>query len=173
MHSLGFGFYWFFFIHYEITFSIQLSCLWSVWKPSVNMFSLMFLLFLLYLGRGNISSHSSHKEKDFLATYQSTGQVNAQLIGCDLGCIRPRSEAGSLFYFLPHAVSHPGYGLSTLLFMVKVSGPLLGLMAGSWGKSKSHRGPRPSFLFPIQFSQWSCEVKDTSYLPSYSMNKVY
>lgn len=114
---------------------------------------LMFPLFLLYLGRGNISSHSSHKEKDFLATYQSTGQVNAQLIGCDLGCIRPRSEAGSLFYFLPHAVSHPGYGLSTLLFMVKVSGPLLGLMAGSWGKSKSHRGPRPSFLFPIQFSQ--------------------
>ena len=107
MHSLGFGFYWFFF---KFTMKSHFPSSYHVCDQFGSLLLirslLMFLLFLLYLGRGNISSHSSHKEKDFLATYQSTGQVNAQLIGCDLGCIRAQIR-GWLSLLLPPPCSKP------------------------------------------------------------------
>lgn len=92
---------------------------------------LTFLLFLLYLGRGNISSHSSHKEKgDFLATYQPMGRVNAQLIGCDLGCIRTQIR-GWLSLLLPLPCSKPS---RTRLVHPAAHGQGLRTPVGSYGR---------------------------------------
>ena len=113
---------------------------------------LTYLFFLLYLGRGNISSHSSHKEKgDFLATCQSVGWVNAQLRGCDL-----RSGAGSLFYFLPHA----GYGFSGGVFFAlhppccswsRSQGPCCVSRQGPGGRRSPTGDPGLHSFFPFSF----------------------